>query len=340
MFKDNTIDGILFQTDTWTPLLLKAKIVWNRLMKNTDSLIQLSVEVQNGLENNLPIVCLESTVISHGLPYPDNLITIQSMQDVIRSVGVIPVVIGIVNGKIKIGLSDEEITLFSNDSKNVMKVNQAEIPYCLTKKLNGATTVSATAFCAAQVGIRIFATGGIGGVHRDVNDTLDISSDLYELSKIPTLVVCAGAKAILDIPRTLEYLETLSVPVVGYKTAYFPLFYSASSSYKLSQTVDSIEEAAKLAHLHFNLQNGGMIIAQPIPIESSLNAEIIEEAILVATKDCNAKGIKGKEVTPYILARLTELTHGKTLAANKELLVNNARLAAQISFELSHGHPT
>lgn len=300
-----------------------------------NNFFELAFEVQDALRFSYPIVALESTVISHGLPYPDNLSTIQSMQEIIRSFGVIPATVGVIEGKIKIGLSDEEIAFFAKNKTEVMKVNRADLSFCLAQKKLGATTVSATAFCAQKAGIKIFATGGIGGVHRGAEQTFDISSDLSELSQTPILVVCAGAKSILDIPKTLEYLETHSVPVVGYKTNRFPLFYSLESPFLLKQRVNSINEAADLLRLHFALQSSSIILAQPIEAKDSLNAHEIEQAIVQAISECQKAKKNDKDVTPFILARLTELTGGQTLSANKSLLINNAKLAAEISLALS-----
>lgn len=300
-----------------------------------DSFYQLSTEVQNALEARLPIVALESTFISHGLPYPDNLSTIKCMMENIYGQKAVPAVIGLVDGQVKIGLSHEEIAFFAKNKDSIRKVNRADLSFCLAQKKYGATTVSATAFCAANSGIRVFATGGIGGVHRGAEASFDISSDLSELSKSSILVVCAGAKSLLDIPKTLESLETLSVPILGYKTNNFPLFYSTKSPYLLKQTVSSAMDAAKIALIHFAMQSSSIILAQPIPEDAALDAGMVEDAIIEATTDCQRMGIRDKEVTPYILERLSKLTNGQTLVANKSLLINNAKLAAEIAFALS-----
>lgn len=300
-----------------------------------ENLFELAFEVRDALRFNHPIVALESTVISHGLPYPENLATIQGMQEIIRSYGVVPATIGVVEGKVKIGLSDDEIAFFAKNKSEVMKINRADLSFCLAQKKLGATTVSATAFCAQKAGIKIFATGGIGGVHRGAELNFDISSDLTELSKTPILVVCAGAKSILDIPKTLEYLETQGVLAVGYKTNKFPLFYSCDSNFILKHRLNCATEVADLAKIHFALQNSGVIVAQPIEASASLNSQEMEQAIIKATAECQKAKKKAHEVTPFILARLNELSGGQTLAANKSLLINNAKLAAKISLALS-----
>lgn len=301
---------------------------------NINDVIEYSPEVQTAMADDSPIVALESTLIAHGLPEPDNLNTAFAMQSAIRERGAVPAIIALMGGKIKIGLSDSEIAQLADSNNHVMKVNRADIPYCLLNKLMGATTVSATSFCAAKVGIRIFATGGMGGVHRGVETTFDISSDLTEIAKTPIIVICSGVKAILDIPKTLEYLETYSVPVVGYKTKTFPMFYSADSRFTLTQSVDSPQSAAALVRQHLSFQSSGMMIANPIPQEHSLSVHQVDYWIGKAIDDCEQKNVRGKAVTPYLLTKLSSLSDGATLKANIALLINNAAVAAEIACAL------
>lgn len=290
-------------------------------------------ELQDAINNQTPVVALESTVISHGLPYPDNLEVTHAMLSAIRNIGAVPAIIGVRHGKIKIGLSDDELDFFAKD-KHILKLSQGDLAYCLSRKLNGATTVSASIWCAKLAGIKVFATGGIGGVHRQAETSFDISADLPALSKSPVLVVCSGAKAILDIPKTLEYLETLGVPVIGFGCETFPSFYSRQSSHKLAQVTHTVEEVAHIAHAHWAMGMMGLILANPIPKEYSLKPTEIEDFIKQAITESSTRNITGKSLTPFLLARLNELSHGKSLSANKALLVNNAMLAAQVAIRL------
>jgi pseudouridine-5'-phosphate glycosidase len=296
--------------------------------------LQFAPEIINAIEQNKPIVALESTVISHGLPYPDNLDVTNKMLAVVKATGAVPAVIGLINGKIKIGLSDDEIKIFATE-KNILKISRADISYCIAQKCMGATTVAGTMFCAALAGIRVFATGGIGGVHRGAEISFDISADLTEFAKSSLLVVCSGAKSILDVPKTLEFLETQGVPVIGYQTDTLPLFYLNNSEYKLNLNVETTENLAKIAKAHWELGLTGILVANPILKQDALNASDVESAIDQATQECAQKNILGKAVTPFVLARLGELTQGKTLQANKSLLINNAKIAGEIAVSLA-----
>ncbi len=279
-----------------------------------------------------PAVALETTIISHGMPYPENVKTALAVEQEIRNQGAIPVTIGILDGKIKIGMSPDEIEEFGKRHAEIMKVSRRDLAYCVSSNKSGATTVAATMILANLAHIKVFATGGLGGVHREAQKTFDISADLEEFSRSPVAVVCSGPKAILDIPLTLEYLETKGVPVIGYKTPNLPLFYTRDSKYKLEASVSSPEEAAKLiATSHLLNLHQGMIFANPIPEENSLDGDIMEKVIEKAVKEADDKGIKGKDITPYLLSKIVELTKGKSLEANIALIKNNAKVAAMIA---------
>lgn len=283
-----------------------------------------------------PAVALETTIISHGMPYPQNVETALAVEHEIRKVGAIPVTIGILNGKIKIGMNPDEIETFGKKQHEIMKVSRRDIGYCLANKRSGATTVAATMIFANLAHISVFATGGLGGVHRGATTSMDVSADLEEFGKSPVNVVCSGPKAILDIPLTLEYLETKGVPVIGYGTSTLPLFYSRESKYKLDQYCETPEEVANLIHVYqaLNLKQG-TIITNPIPKENSLDATMMEQYIEKAVNESIKLGIKGKEITPYLLAEIVKLTKGKSLEANIALIKNNAKVAAQIALALS-----
>ncbi len=293
----------------------------------------ISDEVKKGLLKNKPVVALESTIITHGMPYPENVETAFAVEKIIRDEGAIPATIAILNGKIKIGLTNDEIRELAQ-LNNVIKVSRRDIPYVLVKKLNGATTVAGTMFLAYMAGIKVFATGGIGGVHRKGNETFDISADLMELAQTDVLVVSAGAKAILDLGLTIEYLETQGVPVLGYKTAKFPAFYTVDSGFNVNYQVDNVEEIAEImdAKWRINLK-GGIIVANPIPEEFALEKNYVEKIITEAIKEMEEKKIAGKEVTPFLLERIAELTGKKSLEANIALVKNNAKLGAKIAKE-------
>jgi pseudouridine-5'-phosphate glycosidase len=283
-----------------------------------------------------PAVALETTIISHGMPYPQNVKTALAVEQVIREQGAIPVTIGIMDGEIKIGMTPDEIEEFGRRHAEIMKVSRRDIAYCVAEGKSGATTVAATMILANMAHIKVFATGGLGGVHRGAQTTMDISADLNEFGKTPVNVVCSGPKAILDIPLTLEYLETQGVPVVGYQTEHLPLFYTRDSKYKLEASVKSAEDAAKLIAASDILGlHQGMIFANPIPEEYSLDGAKMETVIEEAVKEADEKGVKGKELTPFLLAKIVELTGGKSLEANIALIKNNAKVAAQISKALN-----
>lgn len=292
-------------------------------------------EVQHALENNIPVVALESTIISHGMPYPDNFKTALECEKIIRDNGAVPATIACINGYMHVGLETEEIEYLAKKGHDVVKTSRRDLPVVIAKKLDGATTVATTMLIAALAGVKVFATGGIGGVHRGVEDTMDISADLEELGETPVAVVCAGAKAILDLPRTLEYLETKGVLVVGYQTNYLPAFYTRTSEYKLQYRMDTPKEIAESLYTkHAMGLRGGVLIANPIPEEYSLDEKVMNDAIKQAIKEMNEQNIIGKETTPFLLKRITELTGGESLASNIKLVYNNCLLAAQVAKEL------
>ncbi|AXO13998.1 pseudouridine-5'-phosphate glycosidase [Thalassospira indica] len=293
--------------------------------------IDIAPEVAEAFAAGKPVVALESTIISHGMPYPQNLETARAVEQDVRDNGAIPATIAVIGGRCKIGLSPEELEYFAKGT-DILKLSRRDIPYCLAKKRDGATTVSATMILAEKAGIRVFATGGIGGVHRDLAGNFDVSADLTELGKTSVAVVCAGAKAILDIPKTLEHLETLGVPVIAYGTDEFPAFYSVESGQKAPLRLDTPEELAAFLNSkwEFGLE-GGAVIGNPPEADKALAREAIEGAIEDALIEAKEKGIQGRDVTPFLLARVTELTKGKSLEANIALVRNNARLGAKIA---------
>ncbi|EIV99270.1 MULTISPECIES: pseudouridine-5'-phosphate glycosidase [Thermoanaerobacter] len=297
--------------------------------------IDLSKEVKEAMEERKPVVALESTIISHGMPYPENIETAKTLENIVREHGAIPATIAIINGRIKIGLSEEELE-FMGTSKEILKASRRDLPVVLAKGLSAATTVSATMICANLAGIKVFVTGGIGGVHRGAEQTFDISADLQELANTDVAVVCAGAKAILDLPRTLEYLETFGVPVVGFKTWEFPAFYTRESGLKVDYKVEDEIEAAKIIKTKWDLGlKGGILIANPIPEEYALDKAYIDKAIEDALYEAEKRNIKGKEITPFLLDKIKDLTQGKSLKANIELVKNNAHVGAKIAIELN-----
>lgn len=296
--------------------------------------MKISQEVRNALLHHQPVVALESTIISHGMPYPKNVETALRVEQVIRNAGAIPATIGIIEGEPIIGMSAEEIEMFGK-REGIVKVSRRDLPIVYAKKMWGATTVAATMILARQADIEVFVTGGIGGVHRHGNETFDISADLQELSKTDVTVVCAGAKAILDLPLTMEYLETMGVPVLGYQTKELPAFYTRKSGIALDYSFDTPLEMAQIikakrkAHLH-----GGILITNPIPEEYALDEQLMKQSIDTALKEAEEKGIHGKDVTPFLLKRVVELTGGESLESNIQLVLNNARLGAEIAKEL------
>lgn len=297
--------------------------------------IDIAPEVAEALHEGKPVVALESTIISHGMPYPQNLETAQAVEQDVRDNGAIPATIAVIGGRCKIGLSPDELEYFAK-GRDILKLSRRDIPYCLAKKRDGATTVSATMILAEKAGISIFATGGIGGVHRDLAENYDVSADLTELGKTGIAVICAGAKAILDIPKTLEHLETLGVPVIAYGTDEFPAFYSVESGQKAPLRLDTPEEIAAFlkAKWDFGLE-GGAVIGNPPEADKVLAREAIEGAIEDALAEAREKSILGRDVTPFLLERVTQLTGGKSLAANIALVRNNARLGARIAVALA-----
>jgi len=288
-------------------------------------------EIADALAAGRPVVALESTAISHGLPRPYNLETARNMEAAVRDEGAVPATIGLLEGRLIVGLSRAEIELLAS-AEHVAKVSRRDLAAALSSKQPGATTVAATMIIAAQAGIHIFATGGIGGVHRGAQNSFDISADLPELARTPVAVVCSGAKVILDLPRTLEMLETLGVPVIGYGKKEFPAFYSRESGLALDARVDTPLDAARLIAMHWSLGlRSGIVICNPPPVESSLPRELIESLVESALQSAEAAGVHGKAVTPYLLDHLARASGGKTLHTNIALLVNNARVAAQIA---------
>lgn len=296
--------------------------------------IDYSEEVKKAIDMNKPLVALESTIISHGMPYPKNVETALMCEDVVRKNGAVPATIAIIKGRIKIGLTHEEIEYLAN-AKGILKMSRRDIPAVIAQNQDGAATVAATMIIANLAGIKIFATGGIGGVHRNAQNTFDISADLQELGKTSVAVVCAGVKSILDIGLTLEYLETLGVPILGYKTEIFPAFYTDDSGYKVDYPVNGAVHAAQILRTKWELGlNGGVVIANPIPSEYSMDKEYIDSVIKKAISQAELKGIKGKEITPFLLESIKDITKGESLSANIELVLNNAKVAAMIACEL------
>lgn len=282
-----------------------------------------------------PVVALETTIISHGMPYPQNVETGLAVEEEIRRAGAIPATIGIVDGQIKIGMTRDEIESFGQ-RHDIVKCSRRDIGYVLANKMSGATTVAATMMLAELAGISVFATGGIGGVHRGAETSMDISADLEEFSKSPVNVVCAGPKAILDVGLTLEYLETKGVPVLVYNSETVPLFFTRSSSYRSPIVVRDPKEIADIISINEDLGfHQASLICNPIPEEHSLDGQYIEEEIQSALKEMDKLGIKGKEVTPFLLQKIVALTGGRSLAANIALIRSNARLAGQIAVELA-----
>ena len=293
-------------------------------------MIKINPEVLNAIKNNQPVVALESTIISHGMPYPKNVQTALEVEKVIRDHGAIPATIGIIDGDAIVGMTPEEIEEFGK-RKGIIKVSRRDLPVVYAKRLWAATTVAATMIIANQAGIKLFVTGGIGGVHRGAQETMDISADLQELAKTNVTVVCAGAKAILDLPLTLEYLETMGVPVLGYKTEELPAFYAAHSGLKVDYKLEDAKEAAlAMFEKEKNNLQGGILICNPIPEEYSMDKKVIDDAIEKALKMMNEQGIKGKETTPFLLKTIVELTGGDSLESNIKLVLNNAAVGSEI----------
>lgn len=297
--------------------------------------LSISPEVQEALAAGKPIVALESTIISHGMPYPQNVETALRVEQTIRDCGAVPATIAIIGGKLKAGCTHEEIEYLGKQGRNITKASRRDLPVLIAKGADGATTVTTTMIIAAMAGIKVFATGGIGGVHRGAETTMDISADLEELAMTPVMVICAGAKSILDLGLTLEYLETKGVPVIGVGTEELPAFYTRKSGFRVDYRLDTPEEiaAAFRAKLEMGLK-GGMLVANPIPEEYSMDHEYINRAIDRAVAEAEEKGIKGKECTPFLLAKIKDITGGLSLEANIQLVLNNARLAAKVAANL------
>ena len=297
--------------------------------------LDIAPEVQEALAMNKPVVALESTIISHGMPYPQNVQTALNVERIIRENGAIPATIAIIKGRLKAGLSADEIEYLGRKGYDVTKASRRDLPVLVSRGDDGATTVATTMIIAAMAGIRVFATGGIGGVHRGAEVTMDISADLDELAQTPVLVVCAGAKSILDLGLTLEYLETKGVPVIGYGTDELPAFYTRKSGFGVDYRLDTPNAVADAfrAKLEMGLK-GGMLVANPIPEEYSMDPDTINKAIDEAVEEANAKGIRGKQTTPFLLAKIKDITGGDSLASNIQLVYNNAELAAKIAAKL------
>ncbi|MCB9337344.1 MAG: pseudouridine-5'-phosphate glycosidase [Lewinellaceae bacterium] len=305
-------------------------------MKNNN--LQLNPEVAEALASGRPVVALESTIISHGMPYPENVETALKVEQAVRENGAIPATVAMLDGKLKAGLSHDEIELLGKTGRQAIKASRRDIPFILAKKLTGATTVASTMIIADMAGVRIFATGGIGGVHRGAAETMDISADLQELANTNVAVISAGAKSILDIGLTLEYLETFGVPVIGYQTDEFPNFYTRKSGYGVDYRLDSPAEIAQALKIKWETGlKGGVLVANPIPAEHEPAFAAIQEATEKAVAEAFEKGIRGKETTPFLLARIKELTSGESLRANIELVLNNAALGARVALALAGG---
>ncbi|MGN0982571.1 MAG: pseudouridine-5'-phosphate glycosidase [Candidatus Limivicinus sp.] len=298
--------------------------------------LDISPEVKAALEAGKPVVALESTIISHGMPYPKNVETALLVEQTLRDNGAVPATIAVIGGRLKAGLSKEEIEYLGKTGRGVAKASRRDLPALVARGADGATTVTTTMIIAHMAGIQVFATGGIGGVHRGAETTMDISADLEELAQTPVMVVCAGAKSILDLGLTLEYLETKGVPVIGYGTEELPAFYTRKSGFGVDYRVDSPEELAALFAAQRALGfKGGMLVTNPIPEEYAMPKDVIDAAIEQALRECKEQGVHGKETTPFLLARVVELTGGDSLESNIQLVLNNARVAARTAVALA-----
>ncbi len=296
--------------------------------------LDIHPEVQAALEQGKPVVALESTIISHGMPYPQNVETALKVEQIIRDNGAVPATIAILKGRLKVGMSQEEINYLGKAGEAVIKTSRRDIPFIVAKGADGATTVASTMILAAMAGIKVFATGGIGGVHRGAQQTFDISADLQELANTDVAVVCAGARSILDLGLTREYLETQGVPVVGFQTDKLPAFYTRESDFGVDYRLEQPVEVAAAMKAKWDMGlKGGMVIANPIPHEHALDKALIDGAIARAVAEMDEKGIGGKASTPFLLAKVAEITEGHSLTANIELVYNNAKLAAEIARE-------
>ncbi len=294
--------------------------------------LDVSPEVAEALRLGKPVVALESTIISHGMPYPQNVETALKVEAVIRENGAVPATVAIIGGRLKAGLSADEIEYLGNKGRGVIKASRRDLPVLVARGADGATTVTTTMMIAAMAGIRVFATGGIGGVHRGAETTMDISADLEELAKTQVMVICAGAKSILDLGLTLEYLETKGVTVIGYGTDELPAFYTRRSGLKVDYRMDTPQEIADAFRVKMEAGlEGGMLVTNPVPVEYSMDPEVIDAAISQALSEAAEKGIRGKEITPFLLARIKDITGGDSLNSNIQLVLNNARLAAAVA---------
>ena len=298
--------------------------------------LDVAPEVQEAIKAGKPVVALESTIISHGMPYPQNVETALNVEKIIREGGAVPATIAIIGGRLKAGLTPEEIDYLGKTGAGVTKASRRDLPILVAEKRDGATTVTTTMMIAAMAGIEVFATGGIGGVHRGAETTMDISADLEELAQTPVMVVCAGAKSILDLGLTLEYLETHGVPVIGYQAEELPAFYTRKSGFGVDYRLDTPAQLAEAFHVKRELGlRGGMLVTNPIPEEYSMDADVINKAIDEAVEEAKEQGIHGKATTPFLLAKIKDITGGDSLAANIQLVYNNARLATATAVELS-----
>jgi pseudouridine-5'-phosphate glycosidase len=292
-------------------------------------------DVENALKNNLPIVALESTIISHGMPYPKNIETALMVEETVRSNNAVPATIAIIKGRLKIGLTEKEIEFLATNDE-IKKISRRDLAVAVSQQLSGSTTVASTMIIANLANIAVFATGGIGGVHRGAETTLDISADLDELSRTNVCVVCAGVKSILDIGLTLEYLETKGVPVIGYKTSEMPAFYSTKSGFNVDYRIDAATDIAGILKTKWDLSiDGGVLVTNPIPVAFELESSAMNEAINLAIVEADNENITGKKITPYLLSKVNEITKGKSLDANIKLIKNNADLAAKIAVHFS-----
>tara|TARA_B110000285_G_scaffold234811_1_gene313149 strand:+ start:8771 stop:9706 length:936 start_codon:yes stop_codon:yes gene_type:complete len=298
--------------------------------------LDIHPRIQQALANNKPVVALESTIISHGMPYPQNVETAMLVEQAVRENGAEPATIAIINGRLTVGLDEQQITHLGKSGFEVIKTSRRDIPFIVAQKQDGATTVASTMIIATMAGIKVFATGGIGGVHRHAETTMDISADLQELANTSVAVVCAGVKSILDIGLTLEYLETHGVPVVGYKTKVMPAFYTQTSGFEVDYSLDSAASIAQALSAKWNMGlAGGVVVANPIPDAYAMDPVAIEQVISEAIVEMREQGIHGKQSTPFLLSKIAQVTQGESLAANIQLVLNNARLGANIAVELA-----
>jgi pseudouridylate synthase len=303
--------------------------------------LDIHPDVARALAAGLPVVALESTIISHGMPWPQNVATARQVEAEVRACGAVPATIAVIDGRLKAGLTDAQIDLLGRGGRDIPKLSRRDLPFVVAARRSGATTVAATMIVAAQAGIAVFATGGIGGVHRGAAQSFDVSADLQELARTSVAVVCAGAKSILDLRLTLEYLETHGVPVIGYGTDVLPAFYTRDSEFKVDYRLDTAAEIARAMHAKWRLGlAGGLVVANPIPEAFAMPRERVDAAIEQALREAQAQGVSGKDSTPFLLARVSELTGGDSLAANIQLVLNNARLAAAIATEYATEYAT